>query len=494
MQDVHVRAKQGIKLLVGRQVLLQILTFGGGVILARVLDPAEFGLYAIATFLVGAFALFGDFGLAPSFIQRKEELTELDLRVGFTLQQILITVIVAVLFIAAPWLASLYPKAPPETAWLVRGTAFSLYLTSWRSMSALQLERQMRYERLAWIEVIESVSYQAITVALAVWGYGVWSLVGAALGRGFIGAILVYTLMPWRIRFAMDKTIASAILRFGIPFQIQSFANQAGAWITPALVGSLIGPQAVGFLTWASSNGKKPLILVDSVMRIAFPHFARLQHDRAEVERTLIRYLTVLLLPSGLWFALLSVSGSSLVKWVYTDKWLPAVPALVLSAAVLVFDVLSWVVAMALNGVGLTGFTTRVVALRTVLFLLIGVPFVFAAGFNGVPLAYLIASAFTVPWLVGGLGRGAFIRVLTPLFWIVIPVIVSIGLGKFLAHLLLLPLMFHAVLLTGATAAVFVTAALASAPPWLTKRAWSWIGKYTTLRRLSFAGGEQARR
>ena len=141
MSEVHASAKKGIKLLMGRQVLLQVFTFGGGVLLARVLTPAQFGIYGIATFLVGMLAMAGDFGLAPSFIQRKEDLTDLDLRVGFTLQQVFTTIIVVLLLVLAPWLTHFYPKAPPETVWLVRALAFNLYLTSWRSMSALRLER-----------------------------------------------------------------------------------------------------------------------------------------------------------------------------------------------------------------------------------------------------------------------------------------------------------------------------------------------------------------
>src|SRR4051794_12855689 len=89
VSNLNRQAKRGIKLLLGRQVLLQILTLGGGIILARTLTPAEFGLYAIATFVVSTISLFGDFGLSPLLIQRKQEISARDLQVGFTLQQII---------------------------------------------------------------------------------------------------------------------------------------------------------------------------------------------------------------------------------------------------------------------------------------------------------------------------------------------------------------------------------------------------------------------
>jgi O-antigen/teichoic acid export membrane protein len=462
----HQRARRGIKLLMGRQVIVLILTFGAGIVLARALDPAEFGLYAIASFLVSAFALFGDFGLAPSLIQRKKEITELDLRVGFTLQQITTTVVVVLLLIAAPWLASLYPKAPPGTDWLVRALAFSLYLTSWRSMSVLQLERALKYDRLARVEVMEALIFQVVAVLMALNGYGVWSFVMAALVRGVVGAVLVFASAPWRVRLDLDRTVAASILRFGAPFQLQAIANQLGGWITPLFVGSLIGPGAVGYLTWASSNGKKPLMLVDNVMRVAFPHLARIQEDHAEVERTLTRYLTYLLCAAGLWFSLLATAGPAVVTVLYTAKWSAAVPALIMYAAVVPLDVLSWVIGVALNATGKVAFTSWIVVARTVAHIGLGVPLTLLVGFNGVPIAILVSSAASIPWILRGLGPGAPARVMRPLLWLVIPVLAATGIGL-LCRGIGLPIALRGALIMGVVLAVYAVATWITAPAWL---------------------------
>ena len=449
----------------GRQALLQIVTFGGGVVLARILTPAEFGLFAIATFLVGTFALLSDFGLAPSFIQRKEELTEIDLRVGFTLQQILTSLVVFVLFAAAPLLARMYPKAPPETVWLVRMIAFNLYLTSWRSMSALQLERQLRYDKLARIEVVEALLYQVVVLSLAITGHGVWSLVWATLAQGSMGTLLVYLAAPWRVQLGFDARIAGSILRFGIPFQITLLTNSVGNWVTPLLVGGLIGPQAVGYLTWASSNGRKPLVLVDNAMRIAFPHFSRIQDDRAEVERTVVRYLTYLLLPAGLWFSVLVTAGPILVRLIYTEKWVPAVPALALFALAMGFDVIGWVGAVVSNSLGLVKFVTRIVLAISVVKIVLSVPLVFMFGYTGVAVGYLIAASL-MPYLLNGLGPGAARRLLRVQAWITLPILAGLLAGS-LALLLPLPSIARAVLTVLSVLLSYATASWLSGPPWL---------------------------
>ena len=472
---LHGRARRGIKMLMGRQIVLQAVTFGGGVVLARTLGPAQFGLYAMATYLVQIVAQFGDFGLAPSFIQRKRELSERDLQVGFTLQQAITTLIVLLLLLAAPQLARLYPKAPPLTVWLVRALAFDLFLTSWRTMSALQLERHLRYDRLALIEVVEVLTYQGLAVGLAVTGHGVWSFVWATLARGVLGTLLIYMAAPWRIRLAFDRQAAIEILRFGVPFQAQALTNQLGAWVTPLLVGSLIGPNAVGLLIWASSNGKKPLILVDNVMRVAFAHFARIQDDAATIERILTRYLTQMLLASGLWFSVLLVAGTPLVTWIYTMKWLAAVPALILSGAALLLDVISMVVCVTLNATGKVNKTTQIVLLRALIQIAVSVPLVLLIGYNGVPIAYLFNIGLALPLMFHSLGAGVSGRVFPALAWVLIPIFAACGLGVILmrgiARLTALPPPAMAILALVAVCIIYGLTAWVVAPAWIKAQA-----------------------
>jgi O-antigen/teichoic acid export membrane protein len=463
---LHELASQGIKLMLGRQALILGFTFGTGIVLARLLGPAQFGVYAIATFFVEVFALFGNFGLAASFIQRREEPTEHDLRVGFTLQQALISVVAALLFVTAPWLVAAFPKAPDNADWLVRALAVTLFLTSWRSMSALQLERRLQYGRVAWIEVTETVAYQSTAVGAAVAGYGVWSLVAAALVRGVLGTALLYAAAPWPVRLAFDRGVAREILRFGIPFQLQNLVNQVGGWTTPLIVGTLVGPRGVGLLTFASSNARKPLLLVDNVMRVAFPHFSRLQDDRDEVERVLRRYLTYLLLPASLWCAVLVVAGSSLIEAIYGPKWKGAALPLALFAVALLFDVLHWMVGVTLNSIGLVRATTRVVVAKSLLQLVLGVPLILAIGLNGVPLAYLATALAVTPWFLLALGRRQAGRTVRDLRWLAIPLVGAIA----VASPLLVPSLqagLRAALLTVTICTAFLAFASRLRPSWL---------------------------
>ena len=466
--QLHQQAKRGIRLLLGRQVAVQGLTFAGGVILARALQPAQFGLYAIATFLVQILAQFGDFGLAPSLIQRKSELTERDLQVGFTLQQTLIAGVVLLLMFLAPWLAHWYPQAPPETVWLVRALAFTLFLTSWRTMSALQLERSLRYERLARVEIVEALSYQGVAVGLALWEAGVWSLVWATLARGALGTLLIYLAAPWRIRLGFDSRIARSLLRYGVPYQLQALVNNLGGALIPTLVAGVCGAPSVGYLVWASANGNKPLLLVDNIVRISFPHFSRLQDDLGEVERILGRYLNALVAASGLWFVTLLLAGQSLVTWIYTVKWQPALPALLLYSGAVSFHVIVWMMGTALNGTGRVQDATRIVLIRTLCQFALGVPLVLWMGFNGVAVAVVVIEAVSVPITASILGPRVWRHVVMPLAWVLLPITAGGVAGLIVRQFpFALPMGARAVGTTVCVAGAYLACAWFAAPAWM---------------------------
>ena len=466
MDDIHARAKRGIKSLFVRQIFIQIVSAIAGIALARVLSPGNFGLFTIGTFFVTTLALLGDFGLAPSFIQRKAELTDHDLQVGFTLQQVLTSVVVLVLIFAAPLLVSLYPHAPPETVWVVRALAFSLYLTSWRSISTLQMERNLRHDRLAWIEAAEILSYQTVAVVMAFKGYGTWSLIWATLVRGVLGTILAYAAAPWPIRFRFDFVLAREILRFGLPFQMGQLINNLSNWITPVFLGFLMGSGAVGYVTWASSNGRKPLMIVDSVMRVVFPHFSRIQDDRAEVERILIRYLTYLWLITGLWVSIIFIASPSLVEWIYTPKWLPAVPALMIFSVAMYFDIITWVVGLTLASLNQNMYVARIMTCSQVFNIAFALVLVPRLGIAGVALSNLLSQGLAAPWMLKKMGEGTFGRILKPLAWLVVPVLSALLIGK-LASAVPLALHWKAVFLTTSTVSAYGLAAWTAGPQWI---------------------------
>jgi O-antigen/teichoic acid export membrane protein len=405
--DLHKRARRSLWLVLSRQLVVAALTFGSGIVLARTLEPSDFGMFAIAVFVVAFAGMMTDLGLHAALVQRSAEISDRELRTVFTLQQLAVTAAMVVVWPAAAWLTSVYPKSSPELVGLVRLMSLDLYIQSWCRPGEALIERNLRYERLVPIDVAATCAYCILAIALALAGYGVWSFGFAFVGSTLTRLVLVRRAAPWSVRFEFDRATAGVLLRAGIPLQFGRVVAQAQYWITPTIVAGTLGPAAAGLLQWAAGNGRKPLDVLEYLARVSLPHFSRLQDDEDEVERTLLRYVTGFVLVSGLWLAVLAVAGRDLVVLIYTERWLPAVPAMVLFAAVGLFVSVRVVVTTALAGMGRTMLIARASVAAAVATILASIGLVLLFGFIGVPLGQLLGAAAVLPLLAVGLRAGA---------------------------------------------------------------------------------------
>jgi O-antigen/teichoic acid export membrane protein len=410
-RDIHRRARRSLSLVLRRQVLIATLGFGSGIVLARTLTPGDFGVFAIAAFVVTFASLLADLGLHAALVQRATSPGERDIQTAFTLHQCAVATMLVILWTGAGWLPAIYRDAPADLVGLVRLMSLDILFMSWCRPSEALLERALRYERLVPIDVTVTGVYAVVAVLLALSGAGVWSFGIAFVSATAMRFTLVYAAAPWRIRPAWDRDAARTLLAAGLPLQIGRVVAQAQYWIAPTLVAGTIGPAAAGLLQWAAGNGRKPLELLEYFARVSLPHFSRLQHDEREVERTLARYVALFVLACALWLAVLVVAGHDLVAFVYTEQWLPAVTAMVLFAGVGLLVSVRIIVTAALAGLGRTRLVARVSVAAAVATIAASIVLVLRLGPIGVPLGQLAGAAVVLPFLVAGLGTGVTRRV-----------------------------------------------------------------------------------
>ncbi|MEM4723709.1 MAG: oligosaccharide flippase family protein, partial [Candidatus Hadarchaeum sp.] len=303
--------------LVLRHGALRVIGLAGNICLARLLVPEAFGIFATASFIIDFFKFFGDVGLGAALIQ-KEEVEEEDFRTTFTLQQMLIVTLAAICFLIAPTVSSHY-ELGRSGEWLLRVLSVSLFLSSLRSIPSIILQRQLHFEKLAFAEVLENISYWGLAVGLAALGYEVWSLVYATLGRHIVSLIVVYWMIPWRPSLGFHRSAAGRLLRFGAPYQLNGFLWMMQNAIAPIWVGTVCGSQALGFLTWAKQVAFLPLPFLNIVENVTFPAFSRIQHDSerlgAYIEKC-IRLVSIILFPL---ICLIVATSIDLIHFVYTD-------------------------------------------------------------------------------------------------------------------------------------------------------------------------------
>ena len=317
----------GIGSLLQRQILGSGIMFLGNIILARILMPQVFGIYAIVAFIVQFFSIFSDVGIGASLIQKKERLNAAEVSTLFWLQQMLALALAVIVFAAAPLALRVYPSLPEVSVWLIRSMAVTFLLTSLKTVPAILMERDLNFQRIAIVEISEAFVFQATAITLALAGFDVWSFIIAALLRGLIGAVLIYSLSSWRPSRLYQPGSVKELLRFGLPYQGTSILSFIKDSVTPLFVGAYVGAAAVGYVNWARDFAYAPLVLSQSFGRVAFPSFAKLQHDKARlkdaIERS-IRMITFVMFPIT---AIMMVFAPDLIRIIFSEKWLPGITA-----------------------------------------------------------------------------------------------------------------------------------------------------------------------
>ncbi len=417
-EDLNRLAWRGMRHLALRHIFTLSVSVAGSVILARVLSPADFGTYAIVTFVVNAFMIFGDLGLNSSFIQKPAAPSDKQLQTSFTIQLCTVTSVFLLVWVLAPRIIALYPNMDGRTVWLARCFSLSLYLPVFRSMSMVQLERGLNYLPVAWAEAIGIFLYQTIATVFALRGWGVWAFVLATLLSGIAGAVIVYRSAPTPIRLRFDWTEMRGILRYGMSFQAAGVVDTINNWATPAVAGILVGPSAVGFLSLAAANARRPLLLMEAVMRVSFPHFSRLHSDLKKFHETVSDYLTGFIWIMFLWAGLLWTSGGPIIALIYSAKWAPAVESLALFAAALPLDIIIWTMTLSYGAANRNWTGFRILTLRTVLNLALAFVLVRRTGFAGIAWAYLVSDAISAALLLLRFSPGFLVGVVRRGWWL----------------------------------------------------------------------------
>jgi len=408
LQLIRRRSGVGVATFAVREAVVRVVALASGVILARVLGPETFGLYAIAWFVVHLFSHFSDVGLGDALVRKPGDLTEHDLRTVLTLHLGLISLLIVAVYLFAPLIVRLYGLAP-ENIWLIRAMTVPLLLASLRTVPAARLERDLRFPALASVDVLETLLFQSVAVALALLGAGVWSLALGAVVSSAGATITTYWLSPWRPCLGVSRRSISELLPIGVAFQLQCFVNLAKDNLSPTLAGLAFGAAATGYLNWARGVARAPAIVAEGVSRVSFPTYARVQNDSIRLGATVqeaLRWSALLSFgPLGLLIAL----APQVVDVVYTNRWLPALPAIYLFAteaffatALAVLIPLLQATGHASKSLGLSAFQALITWLVAVILLApdlggpVGAPAVRAIvsplGFLSIAVAYLAGT------------------------------------------------------------------------------------------------------
>ena len=314
------------------QVGLQGVQLVVGIVLARLLLPAEFGLVAMLTIFMSLAQSFVDSGFGAALIQRsKLELADTSTVFYFNIAVGLI--LAGLLAIAAPAIASFYDQ--PTLTSLTRVLALNLVINAFGVVQTNLLTKQLEFRGQTVVAVTGVTVGGAVAIVMALQGLGVWSLVGQSLVSNAVRTTGLWFVSDWRPARIFSLSSLRSMFAFGSRLLASGIIFNVVDNMHSLVIGKLFAANQLGLFTQARRlQGSASTGLANIISRVTFPAFSEVQRDDVRLRRGVQKALITAVFINFPIMIGLAACAKPLISIFLTDKWLPCVPYLQLLCVV----------------------------------------------------------------------------------------------------------------------------------------------------------------
>tara|TARA_R110000782_G_scaffold49622_2_gene107868 strand:+ start:458 stop:1948 length:1491 start_codon:yes stop_codon:yes gene_type:complete len=378
----------------GSQILAQVISWTSTLLVIRLLEPGDYGLFAMTQVILSFMQFLNGYGLVSALVQ-SETLDTHKLRQAFGIMLLLNGSLALAQFLIAPLAADYYDQ--PLVATILRVQALIYLATPFIAIPEVLMGRSLDFRRPAIVSLIASTVAAAVALYGALSGWGVWTLVWAPIalfwvrGIGYVIATRFLPVPSFDFRGTGGMVMfGTAMLGTQLLWLIQS---QADIFIG----GRVLHPHELGlyaealFLTQIFVSR-----FIPALNDVAFPAYARMQSDLAAIRWSFCRALRLLMLVACPIYLGMAASAEPLVATLFGEKWREMAPFVALLALTMPFMTVQVMFPPLCNALGRPGLSTRIAAVGAIL---MPVAFLIGIRFGAIGLAWgwlLVYPLFTL--------------------------------------------------------------------------------------------------
>jgi len=307
---------------IGQQTIYLFIT----IILARLLEPKEFGLIAMLSIFVSVAQSFIDSGFGQALIQ-KQDANHVDECSIFYFNVFISVAAAALLCLAAPWIGTFY--STPLLAPITYALSLNLVINAFGIVQTNLLTKSIDFQTQMKVSFIATILSGALGIIMAYKGFGVWSLVAQSIASNLIRTALLWFFHRWRPTWAFSFTALRSMFAFGSNLFISGLIETIFFNLHLIVIGKMFSATDLGF--YSRAKGLQGLAAKDiavSVCRVAFPVFSSIQDEKERLKTSVRKALMTMAMINFPLMVGLAIVAKPLVLLLLTDKWLPCVPYL----------------------------------------------------------------------------------------------------------------------------------------------------------------------
>jgi PST family polysaccharide transporter len=393
----------------------KLASFAMSLVLARLLVPSDFGMFAIALSATQFAIHVNDMGVIAATSQWRGRVEDI-VATGTTLALVFSLGWYALFWVAAPWFASL--AGSPDATPVIRLLTATILIDGITAVRVGLLQRRFQQDKLTMAILAGLVVNVPVAIILATNGAGPYSFVVGQLCQSVVTGSIVLYLAHLPFRLGLDRQVARKLLNFGTPLAAGLAAESALLYSDSIIVGHFLGPAVLGFYLLAFNvSSWIPGILSTAVRYVSIPGFSRLAEKEdgslAAGVRKSVTLMTAIVVPLAVGLATLS---PALVHVLYGSRWMPAGEPLRFLAVVMFARLVTTLAFDIQTSMGKTKVPVQVNLVWLVFLVPALVLGVHLGGITGAAAAHAaVAALVAVPIIVWSLARsGITLRPIVP--------------------------------------------------------------------------------
>jgi O-antigen/teichoic acid export membrane protein len=372
----------------GGQIVAQLITWTSTFVVIRLLDPKDYGLFAMTQVVLMFLSLMSGYGFTAALI-RDESIDRRKIAQVFGMLILLNGGLAITQLLMAPVAAAYFRQ--PIIADMLRVQALLFVFTPFIAIPNALLSREIDFRRQAKVDLFASVCSAATALLCALSGFGVWTLVAAPLvlfgTRALVLTIVGRGLVWPSFRFAG----AGTMFRYGGTMVAVQFFWLLQSQSDVFIAGRILSPHEIGLYTTAlflttilSAKFVPPL------NDVAFAAYSKIQNDPEAMASAFLKTVRLIMLIALPFYVGLAATAEPAVLTVLGPKWAQTIPLVQLLALAMPFMTLQILFAPATNALGRPEIALRVAVCGAALLpisFLVGIQF----GTRGMATAWLVA-------------------------------------------------------------------------------------------------------
>ncbi|MDL1974308.1 MAG: lipopolysaccharide biosynthesis protein [Deltaproteobacteria bacterium] len=307
-------------------LIYQVFRFVTAILLARILDPKDFGIIGLASIIVFYSNNLTNFGFSTALIN-KDEINSSETNSIFTVNLIISIFLTAIVIIFAPVIADFFAVSELSLALIAMSSIF--IFTSFALVALTLLKRDMKFKTISKIELSTGVFQSILTLLLAYCGLGFWSMIIGLIASNFMNAALSLFLANWRPQIKIRVDALKKMLNYASWTFYEAQLRLLENYLDRLIIGKVLGPVNLGYYEKASGFALMPVeSLVHKITGVMFSAFSRVKSDHEELlnylEKTVV-LVSIICFPI---FAGFGVIADFFVPLLLGEKWNPMIPPL----------------------------------------------------------------------------------------------------------------------------------------------------------------------